>query len=96
MELSTTIPNTRMNDISTTMFMVNPTKGIKIKAITMDSGMETPTKRALASPIKNIKTNTTTKNPRITVLNRSLTELRVCVLLSPVRVMIKFSGAVFL
>jgi hypothetical protein len=71
-ELSTTIPKTRIKDIRTTMFKVKPMTGIKMKAMIMDIGMAIPTNRAFVSPMKNMRIKTTTMNPRMTVLKRSL------------------------
>jgi len=52
------------------MFSVNPIKYIIINVINIDKGIEIATKRALSTPIKNISTSTTTRNPRIIVLKR--------------------------
>jgi len=93
-DLASSFAKGMMNDIMTTIFKVKPTIGTKMNAISMDSGMATPTKSALVLPIKNIRTSTTTRNPRMIELNRLLTLFRVWVLVSPVMVTIRLSGAV--
>jgi len=55
MELSTTIPSTRIKAINTTIFMVNPTRGTNINAMTIESGMAMATKRALSIPMPNLR-----------------------------------------
>jgi len=74
------MPNTKIKAIKTTIFIVNPKTGTKIKAINIDKGMATATKRALLTPIKNININVTTKNPNIIVLKRLLILFLVIVL----------------
>jgi len=50
--------------------LIPPEKPGIVKAIYVDKGIEIATKRALSTPIKNISTSTTTRNPRIIVLKR--------------------------
>ena len=77
MASSTTIPSAKINANITSIFIVNPIQGININAIAMDNGTEKPTKMAFTSPIKNIRTIVTSRNPIIIVLLSSSTVFRV-------------------
>ena len=75
--LSTSIPKPITSPKSTIVLRVYPKKDISIKDINMDIGMAKPTKRALRKPKKNIKTVTTSNTPKMMLLTKSLTWLRV-------------------
>ena len=81
---STTIPSANNSENNTIMFIVIPRPGINKKATSVVSGTESPTKKALVKPMKNINTNTTKIKPRITVFNRSCNCTLVCSDVSPV------------
>ena len=77
MASSTTIPKPNKNPKRTMVFKVKSKLGIKRKVNKAERGTESPTNTASRTPIKNINTITTNKNPRITVLIKSAKSPRV-------------------
>ena len=65
MPLSTSMPRAKTSENSTIVLNVTPSEFRMRKLMNMDSGMATPTNKALRKPRKNNNTPTTRRTPKM-------------------------------
>ena len=89
-------PNNRANNTIKFRVMLEPVinsaAGKNINATNMLNGTDNATKNALVRPIKNIRINSTSTKPITIEFTRSLNEVRVALLRSPVITTSRFLG----